>query len=114
MDKDIIIGTVIKLHVKDTNPPKEKRFVVVGRTEDNLLIATVYFNSKINKKINWAKELIDQNIFFEKEGRPYIYRDSYLDCSKLTPRDYKEIAEAVKKKPESILGIVSKEDLEKN
>lgn len=112
--RNVVVGTVIKLFVKDTNPPKEKRFVVVGNTQDKLLVATVYFNSEINKNVNWAKELVDQHLFFEKDGREYLDKDCFLDCSKLTPKDYEMVAEAVKNKPESVSGTVSDAELAKN
>lgn len=108
--RNVVVGTVIKLFVKDTDPPKEKRFVVVGSTEDKLLLATVYFNSEINKNVNWAKELVDQHLPFEKEGREYLDKNCFLDCSKLSPKEYEMIAEAVKNKPESVLGTVSEAD----
>jgi ribosomal protein S13 len=38
--------------------------------------------------------------------------DSYIDCSKITPRDLKEIESAIKLKPEAIIGKLSHEDLE--
>ncbi len=109
---DLESGIVIKLHVKDTTPPKEKRLIIVGITEDRLILATVYINSEINLKVNWAVELKEQHLFFESKGRSWLDWDSYVDCSKITPRDHNEIESAIKLKPEAIIGKLSHEDLE--
>lgn len=55
--RNLKIGTVLRLSVKDTNPPKIKRFIVVGKTIDGLSLASVYINSQINLKVNWNIEL---------------------------------------------------------
>jgi len=54
--RNLQIGSVLKLHVKDTNPPKEKRFIVVGKTIDGICLATVYINSAINKNIHYIEK----------------------------------------------------------
>lgn len=53
---------------------------------------------------------MDQHLPFEKEGREYLDKNCFLDCSKLTPKEYEMIADAVKNKPESVLGTVSEAD----
>lgn len=109
-ERNIEIGSVIKLFVKDTDPPKEKRFIIVGFSEDRLILATVFINTEINENVNWCQELKLQNLLFEIDGRDYLEHPSYIDCSKLVPRKYSEIARAVTVKPEAILGKVSPED----
>jgi hypothetical protein len=105
------VGMVLKLLVPDTIPPKEKRFIVVGNNDDTTCYATVYINTTINKKINWARELIELHVLFEAEGRVYLDWDSYVDCSKLIIRDRKFLYNAIKKRPEAIIGKLSDEDL---
>lgn len=109
-ERNLSVGTVVKLHVKDTNPPKEKRFVIVGFTQDNKVIATLYYNSEINQNVNWSKELIDQHLHFERDSRDYLDKDCYLDCSNLIIKDYDQIKIAVTKKPEAILGELNESD----
>jgi hypothetical protein len=36
------IGTVIKVFLTETKPPKEKRLIVIGESFDKLLLATVF------------------------------------------------------------------------
>jgi len=34
--------SALKLHIEDTNPPKEKRFVVISKTINGVFFTTVY------------------------------------------------------------------------
>ena len=64
-------GSVLRLFVKDTNPPKTKRFIIVGISTDEVSLASVYINSNLNKKTAWSIGLESLNIFFEKAGHPF-------------------------------------------
>lgn len=108
---NIKVGTVLRLHVKNTIPPKYKRFIIVGFTQDKLSLATVYINSDINININWSQEQQALQLLFTSEGRPYLDRNSYIDCSKLMFRDTEEIYSAVHNNPDAIIGKLSEEDL---
>lgn len=110
--RNLSVGTVLKLRVKDTNPPKEKRLIVVGFTDDNLFLATIFINSRVNPNLNLPKELQELHLHFKAEEREYLEWDSFVDCSQIAPRNYSEIAEAIENRPESIIGNVSQADLE--
>lgn len=110
--RKVSVGTVLKLNVLDTNPPKEKRFVVVGSTDDGLILATVYVNSKINPVINYSTELQALHIPVSKQGRDFLNHDSFIDCSKLIERERNEIENAVKNRPHAVIGTISEEDQE--
>ena len=105
------VGMVLKLFVKDTNPPKEKRFIILGFTEDGVSLASVYINSDINPNINWAIELKEQHVFFNKTGRPYLRHGSYIDCSKLIFRTTAEIQTAITQRSDAVLGELNSADL---
>lgn len=108
--RNLRVGGVLKLKVLDANPPKEKRFIIVGITADGISLATVYINSEINRKCNYSRELLGLQHFFESAGRDYLDHDSYVDCSKIIPRDWSEIFQAVVKRPEAIIGQLSEND----
>ena len=110
--RNIEIGTVLRLTVKDTSPPKIKRFIVVGKTLDGLSLASVYINSEINKKVNWCVEMQNLQIPTNHEENEFLDKDSYIDCSKLIPRDSLEISEVIKENPASVIGKLKKEDLD--
>ncbi len=105
------IGMVLKLYVKDTTPPKEKRFIILGFTEDRISLASAYINTEINPNINWAIELKEQHVFFDKTGRPYLSHASFVDCSKLIFRTTAEIQAAINNRPDAVLGELSSIDL---
>jgi hypothetical protein len=106
------VGTVLKLYVSDTNPPKEKRFIVVGFTSDNLSLASIYINSEINTNINWSNVQQSLQLEFSEEDRDYLEWTSYFDCSKLIQRNRQEIQNAINKKPEVVIGEVKENDLD--
>ncbi len=54
--RNLEVGSVLKLYVKDTKPPKEKRFIIAGKNIDGLCLATVYINSEINENINYFSD----------------------------------------------------------
>lgn len=110
--EELQIGMVLRLFVKDTNPPKIKRFIIVGMSNDGVSLASVYINSEINEFVNYSIELKSQHLFFELKTREgYLDHDSYVDCANLVMRDYEEMLNSVKKRPEACLGSVSANDL---
>lgn len=109
--RNLKIGTVLKLHIKNTKPPKEKRFIVVGKTIDGVCLATVFINSEINLNINFTDELRHLHCFFPASGREYLDHDSYVDCSTIYVRGHEELYEALKNRPEALLGVLDRKDL---
>lgn len=109
--RNLKVGCVLKLKVSDTNPSKEKRFIVVGITDDCVQLATVFINSEINLTCLYTHELRELQHFFASTGREYLDHDSYVDCSKLFIRSKAEIFQAVIKRPEAIIGHLSDDDL---
>ncbi len=108
----IEIGSVIKHLAEDTEPPKHKRMIVIGKSSDGLTIATIYFNSDLNTNFFRSKRMQDLQIPFEQQGREYLEWDSYLDCSKLHVKQLDKLkAEFYDSELES-LGKVSQEDLD--
>lgn len=107
---NVSIGMVLKLHVIDTIPPKVKRFIIVGITDDEVSFATIYINSEINEYVNWSEELKALHICFESKGRNYLDHTSYIDCSKLVIKDCLEIENIVKNRPKSVIGQLSFDD----
>lgn len=106
-DEKIIIGTVIKAFVADTNPPKEKRFIIVGESYDHLYVACVFINSEINENVLRTEALKEMNIPFQAQQYEFLDHDSYVDCSSIQPRDKSWLKELVQKEPQRVLGTVS-------
>ena len=104
------LGTVIRTHVLDTDPPKIKIFVIVGYYEDAVI--TVYFNSYVNTTVNFSQELQALHIPFLRDGRPYLTKDCHCDCSTLISRNKDQIHTLVKEDPDIQVGTLSKDDLD--
>jgi len=105
------LGTVIRTHVIDTDPPKTKFFIIVGYHDNNVI--TIYFNSEINHFINYSQELRDLHIPFECAGRSYLTKDCYCDCSFLSLKDKHDLHQAVKNDSTINKGQLSTVDLDK-
>jgi len=105
------IGMVLRAFVNFTNPPKEKRFVIVGFKDDSISVASVLINTNVNLNINYNQELQSQHLFFENEDRTYLTHDSYIDCSCIHELSLSEINEKVDVDPTIVIGSVEKDDL---
>ena len=77
--RNLKIGSVIRLYLGDTNPPKQKRFILVGQSYDKLLFAAIFINSEINPNIFPTQELKDLNLKLLASERDYLDHDSYAD-----------------------------------
>ena len=108
----IEIGSVIKYFVKDTNPPKYKRMVIIGNSQDTITIATVYLNSELNLNVFRNKRMKDLQISLEKEGREYLEHDSYVDCSSLHIKQINKLKEEFDNSRLESLGKISSDDLD--
>ncbi len=112
LPEGIIVGTVLRAFVPSTHPPKEKRFVVVGFKDDEIHLAAVLINSKINFKVNFNDELIAHQIPLNLQGREYLTHDSYVDCSEIFSINIQAVNEKIEDGPESVIkGHMSKNDL---
>lgn len=82
-NKIIKPGAVFRFHVGYTNPPKIKRFIIIGITKDSKNVGFVFINSKINKQIFHTKHLQNLHLHFTANNMPFFDYDSFVDCSKI-------------------------------
>lgn len=111
-ERTLKIGMVLKLFVNDTIPPKEKRFIIVGFSEDKFSLASLFINSEINKNINWSQEQQALQLELTSETRGFLDWDSYVDCSKLILRETRELQTVYASRPEVCIGQLSDQDFE--
>lgn len=109
----VVIGTVIRAFVTVTNPPKEKRFIVVGFHENKIDLASVLINTDINPTFNYNSELVLHHLLFESQNREYLDYDSYVDCSDIKHLNREEINRKINKNPSIVIGHVQKQDMDK-
>jgi hypothetical protein len=72
----------------------------------------VFINSAINPNINFSDELRQLHCFFPASGRVYLDHDSFVDCSTIYARGHEELYEAMKNRPEALLGVLDPKDLQ--
>lgn len=107
-----LIGTVLRMMVKDTTPPKVKRFIVVGESSDSLTLASVYINTELNMKVNYNLDLQCQHIEFPAHGRDYLDHTSFVDCSKLKIIERAELCAIIQNRPAVVIGRLDQQDFE--
>lgn len=106
------VGNVIKCFTSHTNPPKEKRFVILGVNENGDYVGSVFINTNVNFNIINSQELLDLQYPVKNQPNDYLDHDSFIDCSELFEFDRQTLYELLIKEPERALGKVSSEDLE--
>jgi len=106
-------GTVLRLFVKDTVPPKIKRLIIIAVDNENYLLATLFINSEINPMLLNSEELIQLQFKIDSNKFDFIKHDSYVDCSKLKPRNIEQLSELIIKDPKTVIGEVDEVTLRK-
>jgi hypothetical protein len=106
----IKIGSVLKYFVEDTTPPKYKRMIVLGISDEEISVATVYLNSELNTKVFKSKRMQALQIPIKQEKREYLEHDSYIDCSFLHIKQIDKLDEEFKNNRLESLGEVSEDD----
>lgn len=107
-----LIGTVLRMMVKDTTPPKVKRFVIVGESADTLTLASVYINTELNMTVNYNLDLQSQHIEFQATDRDYLDHPSFVDCSKLKIIERAELCTIIQNRPAVVIGKLDHQDFE--
>lgn len=109
--QNLKIGSVIRAFVQDTNPPKIKRFIIIGISPDKLALGTLYINSEINPTVFHTEELRRLHIKFEVSGRDFLEHESYVDCSKIYEKAFDDIAELLIQDQSNHIGDLADSDL---
>lgn len=88
--QSVRIGSVVKLWMTDTTPPKEKRIVVVGTTVAGDYLGVVLINSEINWNVQRNPAMYDWQLFMQADECTFLDHDSYADCTQLReiPKSY--------------------------
>lgn len=91
LDDRLVVGSIIFEHVTDTIPPKEKYYIVVGTSSDQLLLGTVYINSTINPQVFHTQRLRDLHIPISPSDNPFLSHDSFVDCSRINEKPVEKV-----------------------
>jgi hypothetical protein len=110
-ERNIQVGSVIRVFVKDTIPPKIKYFIVIGFSDEKVLLGTVFINSAINQNIFNTEYLKGLNIPLDAQVYDFIDHNSFVDCSDIRERSFSEIKRLLSNDPECSKGIISEETM---
>lgn len=109
---NLAAGNVIKCFTTHTNPPKEKRIVILGENTNGNFVGSVFINSNVNFNVINSQEIKELQYPVKNQGNDYLDHDSFIDCSELFEFERSDLFDLLVKEPERALGKVSDEDLE--
>lgn len=107
--RELKVGAVFKCWDDDCNPPKEKRFIVVGITEDRIALGAVYINSDPNYRFHYREVFQKLQIDLVYNEEDYLDWDSIVDCSKIKCMNLNEVKNLVTEDPTVVLGHLTNE-----
>lgn len=111
-ERNVKVGSVIKAFVKNTTPPKEKRFIIIAENDDGRFLAVVFINSNINTNVHRTNQLLSLQYQILCGDNEFLERDSYIDCSDIFDYDRSQVIEWVTLNPPCKLGEVESSNLE--
>lgn len=105
----LTVGSVFKFFLDDMNPPKTKRLVLVGEYYNEYYF--VIINSNKNTKVNYSLYLQSLHLELNPEGREYLDKTSYVDCSQLRSYDKSYVFKVVFDRIRSHIGVMNENDI---
>src|SRR5258708_23803703 len=109
---DLKVGTVIDIHDPYSYDEKHKYSIIVGISEDQFYVATVFINSLINPHAINSQILVNLQFEIKKAQYPFLKRDSFVDCSHIEDRVQVTLIDQVNSNGR-ILGQIKTGDLKK-
>lgn len=102
--KVIKIRSVIKLYELSTTPPKEKRFVIIGESVNEF--ALLFINSNLNENVHKPGSVTHslQIAINKYDGCNYLRHNSYVDCTRIIPKDKIKVISTITNNQDLYLG----------
>jgi hypothetical protein len=105
-------GSVLKCFTDQTNPPKYKRFIVLGQSADSSFWGVVLINTNVNFNVINSQELLDAQHLLLKADNTFLEHNSYADCSTIFRLPTGNVNAQVGDEPHRVLGEVAEQDLQ--
>lgn len=106
-------GSVLRIHVTSTTPPKVKRLVVLALCGDQACVGYLLLNSHINPNYFPTAKLRALHLPLKKTAdRNYLDHDSFLDCSTIHNIDLNKLKEIISNDPRRHIGKLNDTDLD--
>ena len=105
-------GDVFKVFDKRTTPPKVKYHIVVGVSEERILLGTVRINSAMNINIYRDQESQYRCIKMKADKYNFLDHDSTIDCNQLLSHNLNDVKNYISSHSNVMLGGITTDDLE--
>ena len=107
----LTVGSVIKSYQKNTNPPKYKYFIVIGKTEGLLMLGAVFINTGTNINVHRTPAAKKLQLSLLLAENSFLEHDSFVDCTEIVQQSNNEIAQEYEKNNYVLKGEVSQATL---
>lgn len=105
-------GDVFKVFDNRTIPPKVKYHIVVGVSEERVLLGTVRINSTMNANVYRDQASQYRCIKIKADKYDFLDHDSTIDCNHLISHDLNGIKTYIVSHRDVVLGDITPDDLE--
>ncbi len=105
-------GSVLRLHLAHTHPPKTKLIVILANDDKKISYACVLINSEINLNVINSNELVDLQHPILQSKNTFLTWDSFVDCSQVFLKDFEELKNAFDSNNHIRIGFLHADDLE--
>ena len=103
-NREIEVGDVYYMRVEGVDHPKY--FIVVGKHENNVSLATVYVNTEDTYyELNPTLRSLQKEAL--KEDYDFLKYNSYIDCSNIIPRNISLIQDTFNRDKDIFVGVVN-------
>lgn len=99
-------GAVLKTFSNHTNPPKEKRYVIVGIKGNSVGIVFINTDNNAPPKLQQFQKPIPR-----LKNEKILDWDSFIDCSKIYEEELEDLRKKLEENPKVHLGDISTSDL---
>lgn len=109
--RNIDIGKALFIEIPEFQIPYKKYWIIVAINNPRTSIVGVIINTRINTNIARNEYLRSQHILIKQCDHSFLDYDSYVDCSKLQKRPFRDVYKAIVENPNIVVGNVTDEML---
>ena len=105
--RNIDIGKALFIEIPEFQISHKKYWVIVSINTPRTFIAGVVINTEINTNVAYNQYLQSQHILIKQSDHSFLDYDSYVDCSKLQKRPFRDVYKAIVENPNIVVGNVT-------
>lgn len=109
IENNIVCGSVLRIPVKNTKPPKIKYILIVGIDDSKISYATIFINSDVNMNVLNTPELQNLQVWIDPSKCNTVKIDSYADCSSVYEQNISNVIKLVEQDGDCHTGTLNGE-----